>query len=104
MLDLIPLTRARRVVANGDRYLQPIGQSLQMDFLGAQSRAIATAGIRADQHASRLRVGFPSHQPPPSANAGHGKFRRVMGDTLGRDMLVSRAKRLTAPRPCSSAF
>src|SRR5271167_2742684 len=51
-----------------------------MDFPGAQPRAVAAAGIRADQQAPGLRVGLSSEQLPPSANAFHGKFRRLVSD------------------------
>src|SRR5919108_1797803 len=89
MLDLVPLARARRVVAYGYRYPQPIGQALQMNFPGAWPRTVAAASVRADQQASCLRIGFPSHQLPPAANALPRKFRRLMRDTYIDHRFVS---------------
>src|SRR5271165_5925898 len=88
MLNLVPLAGARRIMTN--RYVQPglIRPTLQFHFPQSKAVAIAAPAVGTNQHPLRLGIERMAHLSPPTANALHGKTRRVMGTAHGHPPLI----------------
>src|SRR5437773_6783751 len=75
MLDLVPLARARWVMADDDRESQMVRETLQVNFPRPQPVPVAASRIGADQQASGLRVRLPPQQSPPAPDTLHRELR-----------------------------
>jgi hypothetical protein len=80
MLDLVPLAGSRRVVTDGDWYLDLIRYLLQVELPGAQPVPVAATSIGTDEQSSRRWIALSAVQFPPSPDAFHRKLRRIVGD------------------------
>ena len=80
VLDLVPLRRARRVVADMDRKSRLIGQLLQLDLPEPHTCAIRAAAVRRDRQVSCIRIALSSHAFEPATDRLHGELSRVARD------------------------
>jgi len=80
VFDLVPLTGSRREVGHGDIQTLFIGQGLQCFLPKFVSDAIASPTISGDQELVRLEIEPFAIVPPPSPDALHRKFCRLMID------------------------
>ena len=80
MLDLVPLTRARRIVADSNREPDFGGEDLQTELPGAPCVAIAAPAVGADQKAARAAIQAPAVEAPPAPNAFDGELGRLVTD------------------------
>src|SRR3954469_12577347 len=88
MFNLVPLTGARRIMTN--RYVQPrlIRPTLQFQLPQPNAVAITAPALSTNQHPLRLGIEGMAHFAPPTANALHGKTRRIMGAAHGHPPLI----------------
>src|ERR1019366_4708781 len=80
MLDLVPFARSRREVMNLDRYVEFIGEFLQLAFPQTHARTIAAAAISGNEQTPCQRITNAAHVLPPTAYGLHGEGRRIIVD------------------------
>src|SRR4051812_39463949 len=80
VLDLIPLARARREVADGDLQARLVSKRLKFYLPEPDPVPIAPAPVGADQQATGLRIDLLPHPGPPLADALDGEAGRVVVD------------------------
>ena len=73
VLDLVPLARARREVADGDLQARLVGEPLKFHLPEPPAIAVAPAAVGADQQPPRPRVRLLAHAGPPLADALDGE-------------------------------
>ena len=56
MLDLVPLARAWREVANVDVESGRVSEALQLDAPQARARSVASSAVGSDEELGRVRV------------------------------------------------
>src|SRR5712691_4055867 len=78
MLDLIPLTRARRKMTDRNVQCRLIGKLLQLQLPEPQAPAVATTPVGGDENRCRLRIDVPTLRTPPAADGGHRKGAGVV--------------------------
>jgi hypothetical protein len=78
VLDLVPLGRAGREVAHGDRQSGLLRQFGQPGFPAPVLPAVGAPGVAGDQQPGRAGVGVLAGQPPPAADRLHRQRRGVM--------------------------
>src|SRR3984957_16356941 len=89
MLDLVPLARPRREVADTDDQFRFIGEALQLQFPRARTVSVASPSVRSDEELGSIRVRSRSHGLPPLPNRGDGKGWGVGGGTHPPPSLVT---------------
>src|SRR5215510_130907 len=90
MLDFVPLTGPRWIVADADRGADLGGQDLEAQFPRPQSRSVAAATVGADQQAVGIAIQTPSIQAPPPSNTLNRELRGVVTDADIDDRTVPR--------------
>ena len=80
MLDLVPLARARREVADRDLQARLVGEFLQFHLPEPDPIAVAPPAVGTDQQPLRLGVRLLTHREPPLADALDGEAGRVVID------------------------
>ena len=83
MLDLVPLARARRKMANLQNQPRSIGKSLKLRLPKTGAVAVAAAAVAGNQQSPRVAVSLPHPPLPPLFDRSNGKRRRVMVDAHG---------------------
>ena len=83
VLDLVPLRRAGREVADRDHQPGLRREGGQLAFPHPVAVAVGSARIRGDQQAGRARVVVPATGPPPAADGLHREHRGVV---IGADV------------------
>ena len=78
VLDFVPFTRIRWIMANGHFQPHLVGELLQIIFPGTIATSVTGAPIGIQQQTSGLPVVPPAKEFPPAAQALYRKFRRVM--------------------------
>src|SRR6266700_5251133 len=78
MLDLVPLARSRRVMADRNGHPEFVRQFLQVKLPRPGPAAVTSSGIGADQDSLCPLLPFASSQLPPPPDAFHCEFRRVI--------------------------
>src|SRR5258708_23014265 len=76
VFDLVPLTRAGRIMTNRDFHTTLIAELLQEIFPRSVPRSIAPAAIGTNEQPPRMAVMSPTHTPPPLPEALHRGFGR----------------------------
>src|SRR5512135_3182125 len=78
VLDLVPLARARREVADGDLQTRLVGEALQFHLPEPDPIPVAPPTVGTDQQPLRLGIQLLAHAEPPLADALDGKAGRVV--------------------------
>src|SRR5512142_2134659 len=78
VLDLVPLARARREVADGDLQARLVGEALEFHLPEPDPIPIAPPTVSTDQQPLRLGVQLLPHAEPPLADALDGEAGRVV--------------------------
>src|SRR5579863_8040829 len=78
VLDLVPLARARRKVADGDGKTRLVRQHLQFQLPKPQARPVAAPAVRSDQQVLGRRIEAPALIPPPALDGRHGETLGVL--------------------------
>ncbi len=78
MLYQVPVTRSRRQMAHGDMEFRLVGEFLQLPLEEVHAISIALTPVGGDQELHGLGIRRAAHASPPLADAGDGKFRRVV--------------------------
>jgi len=81
MLDLVPLARARREVADGDRQARLRRKLLKLPLPQARTGSVAASRIRGDQQRRGTGICAAPHRSPPPPDAFDRKGRRVVIDS-----------------------
>src|SRR5712691_6259027 len=90
VLDLIPLTRPRWIVAHANRLADFVGQDLEAQLPDPQCGPIAATTIRADQESACVAIEASPVEAPPAADTFNGKLGGVMADAHVDDRTVPR--------------
>src|SRR5665213_4564745 len=77
VFDFVPLARARREVAHGDRQTGSFRELPELSLPEPTAVAVRAAGIGGDEEARRLRVGERADVVPPPPDRGDGEGRGV---------------------------
>src|SRR6266568_599448 len=88
VLDLVPLARARREVADTDRHAELVGDSLELVLPHVRPVAVAAARVGGDEELSRFGVALRADLGPPRLDRGDGKDRRVVVDADADEAVV----------------
>ena len=80
MLDLVPLTRSRREMTDGNRQLRFIGELLHFPFPESYPVTITTSRVGSNKKLARFPICWFSHHLPPSSDSIHGEGRSVVID------------------------
>src|SRR5512144_3171251 len=78
VLDLVPLARSRRKVADVDREVELVGEPLQFGLPQAGPVAVASAGIGGDEDLARIRIARRSDPAPPRFDRRPGDYGGVV--------------------------
>lgn len=78
MLNLVPLARARREMADRKGEVCFVGKFLQLQLPEPQARSVAAATVRRDHQSVRFGVKVASLSTPLTADGGDRERRRVM--------------------------
>ena len=78
VLDLVPLARARREVADRNPQPQLVGQALQLQLPQAAATAVGATPVARHQQPPGPRIGRLPHFPPPAPQRFHREFRGVV--------------------------
>src|SRR5258705_10396577 len=103
MLDLVPLARAWREVADVDDNADLVGEPLKLGFPHARAIAVAAAGVGGDEELACIRVTLGTHALPPRFDGGDRKDGGVVigADTdkrvVGCDIVDAVGNRLAYP-------
>ena len=103
VLDLVPLARARREMADRDPQAQVVRQTLQHHFPQPWPIAVAAPGIGGDQEPAGSRIDQRPHLFPPAPDTHTGELGGVVVDANADPALVaaqiidSLGDRLTQP-------
>src|SRR5258708_3409145 len=90
MLHLVPLAGAGREVADVDRYVELVGDALQLVLPYVRPIAVAASGIGGDEDLPRLGVALGADLTPPCLDRRHRKDRRVVIDADADEAIVGR--------------
>src|SRR5512138_1063249 len=88
VLDLVPLTRAGREMADVDHETESVGELLQLVLPDARAVAVAAARVSGDEELARLRVAERTNLLPPRLDRGDGELRRVVVDAHADEAIV----------------
>ncbi len=80
MPDFVPFARSRREVMTLDRYIEFIGEFLQLAFPQTHGRTIAVTTIRGNEQTLCQRITNAAYVLPLAANGLHGERRRIVVD------------------------
>src|SRR5262249_35905056 len=80
MLDLVPLARARWLMAKLARQARLVGELLHRPPPEPGSRTVAAPTIGRDQQPGRAGIAPLPQTVPPSADRGHGELGGVVAD------------------------
>lgn len=83
VLDLVPLVRARREVADPDRDPELVSEPLQLSFPDTGSVPIAAASVGRDEQLARVGIALRTHLLPPCLD---GRGREHRGVMVGADV------------------
>src|SRR5579859_5532566 len=78
VLDLVPLARPGREVADGDLETRLVGQLLELELPQPDPVAVAPAGVGGDEQARRIGIQFLAHGLPPAPDALDREGGRVV--------------------------
>src|SRR5215208_4993587 len=78
VLDLVPLARTRREVADVDRHIELVGDPLELVLPHMRPIAVAAARVGGDEDLARLWVALRADSIPPRLDRGDRKHRRVV--------------------------
>ena len=77
MLDLVPLTRARRDMANCDRQTQLVHKTLQAKLPKSTTAAVAAASVGRNQKFLHIWVDSRAHAVPPTTDRFDRELRGI---------------------------
>jgi hypothetical protein len=80
VLDLVPLGRAWRIVADFDRHLQLVGELLQLDLSQASAHIVGAAAVRRDRQLTHIGIALASDPRDPGADRSDRELGGVVGD------------------------
>src|SRR5262249_15577767 len=80
VLDLVPLARARRVVAKVDLELGIVSEALKLGLPEPNPWAVRASSVCGDEELACVGVCLDAHPVPPTANALHGEGRGIVID------------------------
>lgn len=88
VLNLVPFTRARRVMANLDGQTCDVCEALEFESPKPRSRAVASPAVGSDQEAIGFRKSLSAEFPPPQQDRGYGELGGIMTDSDTDQRLV----------------
>ena len=88
VLDLVPLARAGREVADPDCDAELVGEALQLVLPDARAIAVAAARVGGDEDLARLGVALRPDLLPPRLDRGDREHRRVVVDADADEAVV----------------
>src|SRR4051812_14545280 len=80
MLDLVPLGRAWRIVADLDGHLQLVGELLQFALPQASAHIVGAAAVRRDRQLAHIAIALASDLRDPGADRSDRKLGGVVRD------------------------
>src|SRR5678815_453185 len=90
MLDLIPLTGARRKMPHVDRDTDLIGELLEFHLPQPIATGIAPSAIGRDEERVRLGICHLAHMPPPASDGFDRKLGGIVIDSYTDPALIVR--------------